>query len=106
MSEDIGVAVQERRHCQQLYLAKAVSLKDLHKRVSERVPSGKNIPSVKWLRYQFQPVNPRANTAKYFKGSMEIRMMVQKRQVKLDYFNHLSSNSDNGNITIIDYYVL
>ena len=65
-----------------LYLAKAVSIKDLHKRVAERVPQGTAIPSVKWLRYQFQPINPRANTAKYYKGSMEIKMMVQKRQVR------------------------
>ena len=82
LSEDIVVAVQERRHGQQLYLAKAVSLKDLHQRVSERVPPGTNIPSVKWMRYQFQPLNSRANTAKYYKGPMEIKMMVQKRQVR------------------------
>lgn len=86
LSEDIGVAVQERRHGQQLYLAKAVSLKDLHQRVRERVPPGSKIPSVKWMRYQFQPVNPRANTAKYYKESMEIKMMVQKRQVS--HFSH------------------
>ncbi|KAJ8043646.1 hypothetical protein HOLleu_10835 [Holothuria leucospilota] len=30
LAEDIGVACQERRHGEQLYLAKAVSLKDLH----------------------------------------------------------------------------
>ena len=83
LSEDIGVACHERRHGHQLYLAKAVSLKDLHQHVKERVPDGTNIPSVKWLRYQFQPVNPRANTAKYYKGLMNIKMMVQKRQVRL-----------------------
>ena len=80
LSEEIGVAVQERRNGQQLYLAKAVSLKDVHQMVTERVPPGRKIPSVKWLRCQFQPVNPRACTAKY-KGSMEIKVMVQKRQV-------------------------
>ena len=82
LSDDVGVAVQERRHGQELYLAKAVSLKDLHQRVKERVPEGTNIPSVKWLRYQFQPINPRANTAKYYTGLMNIKMMVQKRQVR------------------------
>lgn len=82
LAEEIGVAVQERRHGQELNLAKAVSLNDLHKRVTERVPPGTPIPSAKWLRYQFQPVNPRANTAKYYKGTMEIKMMVQKRQVQ------------------------
>lgn len=40
LSEDIGVAVQERRHGQQLYLAKAVSLKALHQRVPESIREG------------------------------------------------------------------
>ena len=85
LSEDVGVTCHERRHSQQLYLAKAVSLKDLHQCVKERVPEGTNIPSVKWLRYQLQPLNPQANTAKYYKGQMNIKMMVQKRQVRLSY---------------------
>ena len=81
LSEEIGVACHERRHGEQLYLAKAVSIKDLHQRIKERVPPGTNVPSVKWLRYQFQPINPKANTAKYFKGKLNVKMMVQKRQV-------------------------
>ena len=81
LAEDIGVACHERRHGEQLYLAKAVSIKDLHERIKERVPPGTNVPSVKWLRYQFQPINPRANTAKYYKGIINVKMMVQKRQV-------------------------
>ena len=85
LSEDVGVAVQERRHGDMLYLAKAISIKDLHTRVKERMPDGAKIPSVKWLRYQFQPMNLRANTSKYFKGNINIKMMVQKRQV-LYYF--------------------
>lgn len=89
LSEDIGVACHER-HGEQLYLAKAISLKDLHRSVKERVPEGTNIPSVKWLRYQFEPVNPRANTAKYYKGRMNIKVMVQKRQVRVSYqINHI-----------------
>ncbi|XP_064646150.1 uncharacterized protein LOC135499336 [Lineus longissimus] len=85
LAEDIGVACQERRHGEQLYLAKAVSLKDLHQRVKERVPADTNIPSVKWLRYQFQPINLQANTAKYYKGRMNIKMMVQKRQIRVNH---------------------
>ena len=81
LSEDVGVGVQERRHGKMLYLAKAVSIRDLHRCVQERMPDGANIPSVKWLRYQFQPMNPRANTSKYYKGNINIKLMVQKRQV-------------------------
>jgi hypothetical protein len=81
LAEDVGVACQDRRHGEQLYLAKAVSIADLHQRVKERVPDGTKIPSLKWLRYQFEPVNPHANTAKYVKGRMKIKMMVQNWQV-------------------------
>lgn len=81
LSEDVGVAVQERRRGEMLYLAKAVSIRDLHTRVKERMQEGANIPSVKWLRYHFQPMNPRANTSKYYKGNINIKMMVKKRQV-------------------------
>jgi hypothetical protein len=90
LSEDVGVAVQERRHGEMLYLAKAISIKDLHMRVKERMPNDAKIPSVKWLRYQFQPMNPRANTSKYYKGDINIKMMVQKRQVL--YYFWVSSN--------------
>ena len=81
LSSVVGVACHERRHGEQLYLAKAVSFNDLHKRVKELVPEGTNIPSVKWMRYQFQPIHPLARTAAYYKGNINIKMMVQKRQV-------------------------
>ena len=81
LKNDVGVACHDRRHGEQLYLAKAVSFRDLHRQVKEIVPQGTKIPSVKWLRYQFQPINPHANTSKFYKGSMNIKMMVQRRQV-------------------------
>jgi len=86
LKEEVGVAVHERRHTQELYLAKAVSFRDLHARVKERVPEGTPAPSVKWLRYQFQPLNPNADTSKYYKGRLKIKMMVQKRQVTFSLF--------------------
>lgn len=86
LKEEVGVAVHERRHNQELYLAKAVSFRDLHSRVKERVPANTPTPSIKWLWYQFQPINPYANTSKYDKGRMNIKMMVQKRQVKNIFF--------------------
>lgn len=82
LSNDVGVACHDRRHGEQLYLAKAISFADLHKRVKELVPEGTAIPSVKWLRYQFQPIHPNAKTSAYYKGRIKIKMMVQKRQVK------------------------
>ena len=55
LTEDIGTPVHERRHSESPYLAKAISMKDLHQRIQERVPPSTPVPSVKWLRYQFQP---------------------------------------------------
>lgn len=83
LSNDVGVACHDRRHGEQLYLAKAVSFSDLRRRVKELVPEGTEIPSVKWLRYQFQPLNPRAKTSSYYKARIQIKMMVQKRQVSI-----------------------
>ena len=82
LRNEVGVACHDRHHGQQLYLAKAVSFQDLHRQVKEIVPEGTKIPSVKWLRCQFQPMNPLAKTSKYYKGCMNIKMMVQKRQVR------------------------
>ena len=83
LQEEVGTAVQERRHSNMLYLAKAISFQDLHKRVCEMVPEGTAIPSKQWLRYQFQATHPNAKTAKYFKGRMNIKSMVKKRQVSV-----------------------
>ena len=81
LANDVGVACHDRRHGEQLYLAKAISFSDLHKRVKDLVPEGTAIPSVKWLRYQFQAINQYAKTSEYYKGRINIKMMVQKRQV-------------------------
>jgi len=73
LSNDVGAACHDRRHGEQLYLAKAISFADLHKRVKELVPEGTEIPSVKWLRYQFQPINPYAKTSLFYKGRIKIK---------------------------------
>ena len=63
LTEYIGTPVHERRHSESLYLAKPISMKDLHQRIQERVPPSTPVPSVKWLRYQFQPRHP--NTCRW-----------------------------------------
>ena len=84
LSEDVGTPVHERRHSESLYLAKAISMKDLLRQVQAKLPSGTPTPSVKWLRYQFQPRHPNTNAAKHYKARMNIKMMVQKRQVNIN----------------------
>lgn len=68
LSNDAGEVCHDRRHDEQLYLAKAVSFADLHEHTEELVPEGPKIPSIKWLSYQFQPINPYAKTRSYDKG--------------------------------------
>lgn len=75
-------AVQERRHTDITYLAKAISFRDLHSQVAKLVPEGTAIPSIQWLKYQFQPRHPRTNAGKYYKCKMKIKMMIQKRQFR------------------------
>ena len=72
----MGVVCHDRRHGEQLYLAKAISFSDLHKRVRDLVPEGSAIPSVKSTA-----INQYAKTSDYYKGRINIKMMVQKRQV-------------------------
>ena len=79
---EAGVAVHERRHGEQLYIAKAISWPDLHKTVAAKVPEGTPVCSVSWLRYQGMPINSRINTAKHYRSRFKIKMMVQKRQLR------------------------
>ena len=45
LNEEIGTAVDDRRHCQVTHLAKAVSVRDFREQVSCRSPEGSAIPS-------------------------------------------------------------
>ena len=50
MNEDLGVAVDDKRHGEVTHLAKAISIRDLKEQVSQRCPPGTAIPSKEWLR--------------------------------------------------------
>jgi len=52
INEDLGDAVDDRRHGEVTHLAKAISVRDLHEHVTSRCPSGTPIPSEEWLRLQ------------------------------------------------------
>ncbi len=40
LNEDIGLAVDDRRHSEVSHLASAISVRDLHERVKARLPEG------------------------------------------------------------------
>ena len=60
LNEDVGVAVDDRRHGEITHLAKAISVRDLVDQVKARCPEGTLIPSVEWTRLQFWPKTPAA----------------------------------------------
>ena len=77
-------AVQERRHGDVTYMAKAISVNDLIQEVSKMCPE-EPVPSNQWVRLQFFPKNPQAKTASQYKSRFNVKMMVQKRQFRLDH---------------------
>lgn len=58
LNEDMGVAVDDRRHGQITHLARAISIRDFVSQVTSQCPEGTPIPSVEWVRLQFWPKTP------------------------------------------------
>ena len=50
LNEDVGVAVDDRRHGEITHLAKAISVRDFVDQVKARCPEGTPIPSVELTR--------------------------------------------------------
>ena len=82
INEDLGAAVDDRRHGEVTHLAKAISIRDLREQVTCRCPPGTPIPSEEWLRLQFWPKTPKANISLHYTGRLNVRFMVQKRQFR------------------------
>jgi hypothetical protein len=53
LNEDVGNAVDDRRHGQITHLARAISIRDLVEQVKTRCANGTLIPSVEWTKLQF-----------------------------------------------------
>jgi hypothetical protein len=83
-----STAVQERRHGNVTFMAKAISVRDLIQEVAKMCPR-EPVPSEQWVRLQFFPKNPRAKTATQYRSRFKVKMMVQKRQFR---FSHPDSH--------------
>ena len=78
-------AVQERRHGDSLYLPHAISIRELRETVAQRLHVNNPdalVPSESWIRLQFQPENPYANTAIRHTGQFDVKFQVQRRQMR------------------------
>lgn len=80
--EDIGVAVDDRRHSTVIHIAKAVSVRDLREQVVSRCPEGTPVPSDEQIRLQFAPTSLSSHTALRYTGKLEVKRQVQQRQFR------------------------
>ena len=84
LNENALQAVDSRRHGTVCHLAVAFSVSDLCNQVVSRNP-GIEVPSIEWIRLQFWPRNPFSFTSKKYTGRLNIKFMVQSRQVSSDH---------------------
>ncbi|KAK3084947.1 hypothetical protein FSP39_021903 [Pinctada imbricata] len=83
--EEKIMAVQERRHSDELYLPLSISVEDLREQIQKRVPQGTAIPSYETIRLQFMPHNPFQQTALKYTGRFNIKFIVQTRQARVSH---------------------
>ena len=75
------MAEDDRRHGG-AHMSHFISVRDLHERATEKCSATVKIPSLDWLRLQFQPKSSRAATALRYNGKLDIRYAVQLRQLR------------------------
>ena len=80
LNEEIGVAVDKRRHGTVTHLGRAISVRDLVDQVKARCPENTPIPSVEWTHLQFWPKTPGAKSSIQYTGKFRMKFMVQQRQ--------------------------
>ena len=80
--QDVGLAVDERRHTQVTHIARALSVRDLQEQVSRRCPPSTPIPS---RSLQFWPKNAHAHSSIHYTGCFSVKYMVQARQFRKDH---------------------
>ena len=77
IDEDVGTAVDDRRHTTVTHLAKVISIRDFRDQVAARLPEGALIPSEEWLRLH---KSPGTKVGLQHTGRLQVKYMVQQRQ--------------------------
>jgi hypothetical protein len=78
-------AVDDRRHGTVVHLSHAISVRDLIDQVTKICPPDTPIPSKQWLHMQFSPNNETVKVSEYYTGRLNIKYMVQARQLRVDH---------------------
>ncbi len=85
LQEDIGLAVEERRHSSVTPLARAISVRDLVQQVAARCPPSTPIPSRSWVSLQFWPKTRHTHSQVHYTGLFNVKYMVQARQFRKEH---------------------
>jgi len=80
-------AVDDRRHGLISHMAVAMSVRDLHQQICERLPPGTPTPSVDYLRLQFMPKNEQLATAVQYTGRFPLKFKIQSRQFNMHHID-------------------
>lgn len=91
LNEEVGVAVDDRRHTEITHLATAISVRDLWERVRKRLPDGTNVPGQEWLRLQFWPKTKHAKASLHYTGKLKVRFMIQQRQFRKQHQHYAAA---------------
>ncbi|XP_019855518.1 PREDICTED: uncharacterized protein LOC109584280 [Amphimedon queenslandica] len=68
-------------------MAKAISIRDLKQQVAKLCPEGTPIPSDSWVRYNFLPRNVHTHAARHYRGRLEAKHMIQRRQFRKSHID-------------------
>lgn len=73
LEEDIGTAVDDRRHSGVVHVAKAISVRDFRQQVQQRCPPDTPIPSDELIRLQFVLAYKSYKTAAKYTCRLEVK---------------------------------
>ena len=85
LQEEVGLAVDDRRHSQITHIAHALSVRDLREQVASRCPADTPIPSRSWIALQFWPRNAHAKARAHYTGRFAVKYMIQARQFRKEH---------------------
>ncbi|CAH1269408.1 Hypp4174 [Branchiostoma lanceolatum] len=88
MIEEMQLAtVDDRRHGQVCHMALAMSVPDFITQVCKRLPEEVEVPTATWVSLQFWPKNPFVDQAIRYTGRLNVKYMVQSRQLNHDHID-------------------
>ena len=74
-------AADNRRHGI-AHTSEFFSFRDLIEKATARIPEGLPIPSVSTVIHSFAPPNMHAKTAEYYTGEINLKLAIQRRQLR------------------------